>query len=416
MSKTFSIISMGCPRNLVDSELIVTEFSKKGYVFKDEAEDIDVLILNTCAFIEDAKRESIDVILKAIDAKRSGDVRKIIVAGCLSGRYARELREEFKEIDEFRGVLRFKSGVSGKHTFKLTPHHYGYIKISEGCRNRCTYCVIPYIKGPYHSRGINSIIEETKVLIDRGVKEIVLVGQDISLYGIDLYGKKTLSRLLKNLDSISIGIWIRVLYCHPANIDKDVIKIIRDSKNICRYIDLPIEHISERILKKMGRKTKKADILSLITYIRKEIPGVALRSSLIVGFPGETERDFQELLSFMRDVKFERLGIFKYSREEGTPAYKYKSQISEKEKERRFDKAMLLQQDISKNINEKLKGRVLKCLIEGKEEDYYIGRTEYDAPEVDGLIYIKGRALDIGEFYNICVTDTYEYDLIGETL
>ena len=413
MKKTFSIISLGCPRNLVDSGYISSEFKAKGYAFKDKTKDIDTLIVNTCAFIEDAKRESIDVILKAIDAKKAGDVKKVVIAGCLSQRYPAELKREFREIDEFRGVLDFKSRWA-KDSAKLTPRHYAYLKISEGCRNRCSYCIIPYLKGPYKSREFDSVVTEARRLVTGGAKEIVLVGQDTSLYGIDLYARKKLADLLRELDGIFSGIWIRLLYCHPANIGDDVIKVIRDSRNICKYIDLPVEHISGRILKKMGRKNKKEEIVSLIRRIRQEIPNVAIRSSLIVGFPGETEGDFQELLSFMRNAKFERLGVFRYSREEGTPAYSFKGHVSEKEKERRFDEAMKLQQDISAKINEKLKGRMLKVLIEGREKGYYTGRTEYDAPEVDGLIYIKGKRLKIGDFCNVKVTGAREYDLEGK--
>ena len=417
MRKTFSIISLGCPRNLVDSEHIISEYSRKGYVFKDGADRADTVIINTCGFIEDAKKESIDVILKVIDAKKAGDIKKIVVAGCLSERYSKELEKEFKDVDEFRGVLDPKTWFYNKsQVLKLTPRHFAYLKISEGCRNRCTYCIIPHIKGPYRSRDIESIIKEAKALLNKGVKEIVLVGQDNSLYGVDLYGRKRLVELLKKLGRISKDKWIRLLYCHPANIEKDVIKAIRDSKDICKYIDLPIEHISDGILKSMGRRIKRPDIVDLIAYIRKEIPNVAIRTSLIVGFPGEKDKDFQELLDLIKETKFERLGIFRYSREEGTPAYKYKGHISEKEKERRFNEAMLLQQSISRDINERFKGSILKVLIDEKSEDGYIGRSEYDAPEVDGVVYVKGKDLVVGDFYNVKIIDTYEYDLVGENV
>ena len=417
MRKTFSIISLGCPRNLVDSEHIISEYSRKGYVFKDGADRADTVIINTCGFIEDAKKESIDVILKVIDAKKAGDIKKIVVAGCLSERYSKELEKEFKDVDEFRGVLDPKTWFYNKsQVLKLTPRHFAYLKISEGCRNRCTYCIIPHIKGPYRSRDIESIIKEAKALLNKGVKEIVLVGQDNSLYGVDLYGRKMLVELLKKLGRISKDKWIRLLYCHPANIEKDVIKAIRDSKDICKYIDLPIEHISDGILKSMGRRIKRPDIVDLIAYIRKEIPNVAIRTSLIVGFPGEKDKDFQELLDLIKETKFERLGIFRYSREEGTPAYKYKGHISEKEKERRFNEAMLLQQSISRDINERFKGSILKVLIDEKSEDGYIGRSEYDAPEVDGVVYVKGKDLVVGDFYNVKIIDTYEYDLVGENV
>ena len=414
MGKTFSIISLGCPRNLVDSEVIVSEFRKKGFVFQDEAAKADTVIVNTCAFIEDAKKESIDTILKVIDAKKNGDVKRIVVAGCLPGRYGKELKKELKEIDEFRGVLEFKR--VGEWAPSLTPRHYAYLKISEGCRNKCTYCIIPDIKGPYRSRPMESILEEAEGLVEKGIKEIILVGQDTSLYGIDLYKKKRLAELLRKLDKISKENWVRILYCHPANLENDVIGAIRDSRHICKYIDLPIEHISDRILKQMGRRITKKDIIRLIRFIRREIPGVALRTSFIVGFPGERDSEFQELLSFIEEIRFERLGLFRYSREEGTPAYNLKGQIRELEKERRFSQAMLLQQGVSRGINERFKGQILKTLIEEKEEDRYIARTEYDAPEVDGCVYVEGRDLSIGNFYNVRINDTYEYDLTGEVV
>jgi len=420
MTKTFSIISLGCPRNLVDSENIAAEFIKKGYRFQGDALNSDTVIVNTCAFIEDAKRESIDVILKAIDAKKDGDIKKIIVAGCLSQRYENELAGELKEVDEFRGVLDFNKSVLRRGQAclpptRLTPKHYAYIKISEGCANRCAYCVIPYLKGNYKSRPIDSIKKEAAGLVKNGAKELILVGQDTSLYGIDLYGKKRLGDLLKGLAGISKDTRIRLLYLHPANLDKKVIKAIKDNENICRYIDLPLEHISDRILTQMARRINKKKIISLIEYIRKEIPGSCIRTSFIVGFPGETDKEFKELLSFVREMEFERLGVFKYSREEGAPAYDYKDQVSEKEKERRFNSIMSAQQAISMKINKRFNGRTLKVLIEEKNKDCYLGRTEYDAPDIDGLVYVKGRNLKAGNFCDVKITDSYEYDLVGTT-
>ena len=415
MKKTFSIISLGCPRNLVDSESIMSEFKKRGYAFKDSALGVDTVIINTCAFIEDAKKESIDTILKVIDAKKEGSVRKIIVAGCLPERYEKELREELRGVDEFRKVLSFGDREFQRDlTSRLTPRHYAYIKISEGCANRCTYCIIPFLKGPYRSKAIELIIDEARGLMQKGAKELVLVGQDVSLYGVDLYGKKRLAELLQKLSRVAGKNWIRLLYCHPANLGKDVINIIRDNKNICKYIDLPIEHISDNILKRMGRKIKKKDIVSLITYIRKILPDVALRTSIIVGFPGETNNDFKELLSFIKEIRFERLGLFRYSREEGTPAYGFKSHIAESEKEARFDEIMSLQQNISSDINQGFKGRTLRVLIDEKKEDYYMGRTEYDAPEVDGAVYVRGEDVKVGDFCDVRITDSYEYDLVGQ--
>ncbi|MBU1912007.1 MAG: 30S ribosomal protein S12 methylthiotransferase RimO [Candidatus Omnitrophica bacterium] len=416
MKKTISIISLGCPRNLVDSEKLIAEFTKKGYRFQEDIKHSDIVIVNTCAFIEDAKKESIDSILKVIDSKKEGKVKNIIVAGCLSERYKNELSEELKEIDEFRGVLNFPRNQvgGGRDRPLLTPKHYAYIKISEGCANRCAYCVIPYLKGNYKSRTMGPIIKEAEQLIDKGAKELILIGQDTSLYGMDLYGKKKLGDLLKELAEISKEVWIRLLYLHPANLDKEFLKVIRDNKNICRYIDLPLEHINDRILNEMHRRTTRKQVISLIEYIRKEIPGAAIRTSFIVGFPGETEKEFKELESFVKEMRFERLGVFKYSREEGTPAYEYKLQVPEKEKEKRFNRLMSAQKRMSKTINQALIGKLLKVLVEEKGKDYYIARTEYDAPEIDELVYVAGKHLKIGNFYNIRITDAYEYDLVGD--
>jgi ribosomal protein S12 methylthiotransferase len=412
MKKTISIISLGCPRNLVDSEKIVAEFSDKGYKYHDDPLGSDTVVVNTCAFIEDAKKESVDMILEVIGAKKEGRVKKIIVAGCLSERYKDELAEELKEVDEFRGILDFNDRVKGGQHI-LTPKHYAYIKISEGCANRCTYCVIPYLKGGYRSRSMGSIKKEAAMLVKSGVKELILIGQDASLYGIDLYGKKKLACLLKELSGISKDIWIRLLYLHPSNLDKEVISVMRDNENICRYIDLPLEHINDKILRHMARRSNKKNIISLIEYIREIIPDVSIRTSFIVGFPGETDKEFKELLSFIKEMKFERLGVFKYSREEGTPAYNYKGQITEKEKEKKLNILMSAQQAVSGKVNEKFRGRTLKVLIEGKNKDYYTGRTEYDAPDIDGITYVKGKNLKTGNFYNVKITDAYEYDLTG---
>ena len=416
MNKTVSIISLGCPRNLVDSEKLVSEFIKKGYRFQENVLNSNTVIVNTCAFIEDAKKESVGSILRAIDAKKDGNIKKIIVAGCLSERYRKELAVEFKEVDEFKGVLKFNDsiGAISDRPLLLTPRHYAYIKISEGCANRCSYCIIPYLKGSYTSRPISSIKKEAEGLIKNGVKEIILIGQDTSLYGIDIYKKKNLSRLLKKLSGISKDIWIRLLYLHPANLNMETIEVIRDNKNICRYIDLPLEHINDRILRQMARKIDKKRIISLIRRIRKEIPGVVIRTSFIVGFPGETDREFNELVSFAKEVKFEKLGVFKYSREEGTPAYDYKNQISEKEKQERFNRIMSVQQAISKKINERFIDKTLKALVDEKDRGCYTARTEYDAPDIDGLVYVAGKKLKTGNFYNVKITDTYEYDLKGE--
>ncbi|PIR65913.1 MAG: 30S ribosomal protein S12 methylthiotransferase RimO, partial [Candidatus Omnitrophica bacterium CG10_big_fil_rev_8_21_14_0_10_43_8] len=343
--KTVAMLSLGCPKNLVDSEGILADFVKKGYKVIDEAVKADVAIVNTCAFIEDAKRESIDTILDLIELKKQGRIKKIIVAGCLPERYKKVLRKEMAEIDIFSGVRKFSKSDPDDRLL-ITPSHYAYIKISEGCDNRCSYCVISKIRGPYKSRGMQAILKEINDIRERSngkLKEINLISQDLTYYGMDLYGKLSLASLLRRINK-DIK-WVRLLYAHPAHFNDELIDIIKNSAHICKYVDLPVQHISDKLLKSMGRKITKKQILDLITKLRKNIPDIAIRSSLIVGLPGETEKEFKELLGFIKDIKFERLGIFTYSREEDTPAYSFKGQVSDKEKRLRLDEAMKLQQD-----------------------------------------------------------------------
>ncbi len=412
MKPKIGILSLGCPRNLVDSESISGRLSEKGY----EIVDIDkaqVAIVNTCAFIDEAKKESIEAILELVDLKKKGKLRKVIVYGCLSQRYKGLLSKELPEVDAFVGRIALDYGIS---RFSITPKHYAYLKICEGCVNHCSFCVIPEIKGRFQSLSPLKIIDKAVQFSGQGISELNIVGQDITGYGIDLKDKNGLAGLIEEIVEKAKHInWFRLLYLNPARIDDRLLKLIAAEKRICKYVDLPIQHINNRILKFMNRRITRDSVIRTIERIRGIVPGVALRTSVIVGFPGETEKEFSELLKFVKDVKFERLGAFKYSREEGTKAYNFKGQVPEEIKRERFNQIMLAQQEVSREVNSRFIGKTLKVLVdEGKAGDY-IGRTEFDAPEVDGLVYIKSkRKLSPGDFVNLKVTDTLEYDLVGE--
>ena len=414
MRTKIGILSLGCPRNLVDSETILSRLKIKGYPIVD-LEDADVGIVNTCSFIKEAKQESIEAILDLIDLKAQGALKKIIVYGCLSQRYKEELLPHFKEVDAFIGR------VSLNHTrksYSLTPKHYAYVKICEGCENNCSFCVIPKIKGKFSSRSMDSVIDEARRLDEQGVKEINIVGQDITLYGKDRYRSPKLAGLLRKILGHTRSIdWIRLLYLYPSRISDDLLGLINDEPRICKYIDLPIQHINNRILKLMNRDPAKEEILKLIDKVRRRIPAVAIRTSLIVGFPTETDREFKELWEFVKSVQFERLGVFIYSREESTPAYSFKPQVSQRLAQERLQIIMSTQQEIAEKINGKYLGRVLDVLIDEKENDSYLGRTQYDAPEVDGVVFVKSaRPLCPGDLIKVKITDTLEYDLVGEAV
>lgn len=409
------ILSLGCPRNLVDSETMLGRLKSKNRRIVD-VKDADVAIVNTCAFIEDAKRESIDAILNLIDLKRKGVIRKIIVAGCLAQRYPEELRKNFKEVDAFVGTLGLNHNEINRYL--LTPRHSVYLKISEGCANKCSYCVIPAIKGPFVSRGMASIINEVRRLDRLGVKELNIVGQDITLYGRDIFGKPSLAGLLKKIVAAAGNIkWIRLLYMNPERLDDELIEVIGSEPKICKYIDMPLQHINDRILKLMNRNTSRKQITSLIRKIRKAVPGAALRTSLIAGFPSETKKEFEELVDFIGEVKFERLGAFIYSREEGTAAYHFKGQVAQKTKEERFDRIMAAQQEIAKGVNSGFINKEIDALIEekdAKDAGLYLARSQYDAPEVDGIVYVRSRkSLKPGDIVKVRIEDTLEYDLVA---
>jgi len=410
---------LGCARNLVDSEVILGRLNKKGYSIVD-IDKADIGIINTCSFIKEAKEESLEVIQRVVGLKKEGKLKKIIVTGCLPQRYHVELAKHLKEIDAFVGRLNLEDKLDFQR-YLLTEKHFAYVKICESCNNRCSYCVIPKIKGPFKSRVMESVIKEVRGLDKKKVREINLIGQDTTSYGRDLFGASKLSQLLqKILQEVNNIKWVRLLYTHPNHFDDSLIEVYKKEKRLCKYIDLPLQHINDRILKLMNRKITKDKTLRLVEKIRKNIPGVAIRTSLIVGFPGETEKEFQELFKFIEEERFERLGAFIYSREESTAAYHFKGQVPEKVKQERFDLIMSRQQDIARGINQQFMNRKMQVLIDEKGEkgdNIYLGRTEYDAPEVDGLVYVHAnKKLQPGDFASVRITDTLEYDLVGKQI
>jgi ribosomal protein S12 methylthiotransferase len=412
MKQKLGILTLGCPRNLVDSESLLGRLDFKGYSIVDDLAQAQVVLVNTCAFIEEAKRESVDAILDLIELKKQGKLKKIIVYGCLSQRY-KDLRNQLPEVDAFVGSLGLNHETK---RFALTPKHYVYLKICEGCVNNCSYCIIPQIKGRLESLSEPAIIQRVKRLNREKISELNIIGQDITGFGMDRSGQSQLTGILRKIISNTPDIgWIRLLYLNPQRITDELLELINSSKQICKYIDLPIQHINNRILKLMNRKITKEEIISLIRKIRKIIPGVYLRTSLIVGFPSETEKEFSELLEFIKEIKFERLGVFSYSREEDTPAYNFKGQIARQVKQERFDMIMSAQQQIASAVNAQFLGKTIAVLVEEKQDGAYIGRSQGDAPEVDGVVYLNTRrALKTGEFVQVKITDTLEYDLVGE--
>ncbi|MBM3244515.1 MAG: MiaB/RimO family radical SAM methylthiotransferase [Candidatus Omnitrophica bacterium] len=414
MSKpSIGILSLGCPRNLVDSEAMMGRLKKKGYRINDVAAS-DIAIINTCAFIKDAKKESIDTILDLIELKKEGRIKKIVACGCLVERYGKVLKKELPEVDAFIGAMSLNHS---KERFPITPLHYAYLKICESCTNFCSFCIIPKIKGKFRSESADSLLEKVKQFDRNRVSELNIIGQDITSYGVDLSGKKMLPPFLKKILKTSKHIkWFRLLYFYPdLEVIDGFLDIMKDDPRVCRYIDLPLQHINDRVLKLMNRHITKVEILKIIERIRKKAPDAAIRTTLIVGFPGETDKDFSELSAFVKETKFERLGVFSYSREEGTPAYSFKQQVPEAVKSERLDKIMLMQQEISKDNNKKMLNKEISVIMEGKEENSYIGRSQFDAPEVDGQVFLRSaRVLKPGDIVKAKVTGFMEYDLIGE--
>ncbi|MFA5059894.1 MAG: 30S ribosomal protein S12 methylthiotransferase RimO [Candidatus Omnitrophota bacterium] len=413
------IINLGCARNLVDSQVILGRLKKNGHHLV-EVEGADIAIVNTCSFIESAKQESVDVILDLIDLKNKGKLRKIIVAGCLAQRYAKQLADELPEVDAFVGAISIEKERNLPQVL-LTPPHFAYVKICESCFNQCSFCAIPKIKGKFSSRKIESVLEEVKLLDAKGTKEVNIIGQDITAYGMDLYREKTLAKLLKQMTTAVQNIeWIRLLYAFPAHVSDELIDVMANEEKICRYIDMPLQHISDRILKDMNRNISKEETIRLIEKIKKKIPQGILRTTFIVGFPGETDEEFNELLKFVKEFRFERVGVFVYSKEEDTPAFDLRGQVPDKIKKERLDILMREQQKISKEVQESFIGRELDVLIDEKQrndEGVYLGRSEYDAPDVDGIVYVHSqKKLQPGDLVHVRITDAFEYDLSGETV
>jgi len=410
--KTFSIISLGCFRNLYDSEIVAKKFLNQGYVYKTDYNKCNTVVANTCGFIDKAKIESLDAIKKIISLKKKGKIKKIFVFGCLVQRYKKELIRFFPEVDDWREIEEFSPQLISRK--KLLPAYIDFLKICEGCINRCSYCAIPLIKGNLVSKPKNEIIKEAKLMDQSGVKELNIIGQDITSWGLDLKSKESLSELLKNILKNTKNIkWIRLIYAHPRHLSDSLIDLVANEERICNYIDLPIQHINDRILRLMNRGTTKREIVELIKKIRKRIPDCVIRTSIIVGFPTENENEFKELLTFIKETKFERLGAFIYSREEGTPAYDLSGQVHHSTKKRRFNEIMSLQKDIAKEVNSRFLSKDLDVLIEEKDNDIYIGRTQYDAFEVDGSVLLQKKSLKIGDFCRTKIIDCLGYDLVG---
>ncbi len=422
------VINLGCARNLVDAQMMLGRLKKNGHRIV-QAEDAQTVIVNTCSFIEEARQESIDTILDLVELKKLGKIKKVIVAGCLAQRYGKELTKEFPGVDAFIGTPTLnRDGMPDQ--LQLTPQHFAYVKICESCFNACSFCAIPKIKGKFISRTIESIVKEVKALDAQGVKEINIIGQDITAYGMDLYREKSLARLLKELTGVIKNIeWIRLLYAFPSHVTDELIDVIAHEPKICKYIDMPLQHISDHILLEQNRNITTQGTIDLIKKIRRAMPDGFIRTTFITGLPGETKEDFEEMRAFVREFRFERVGVFVYSKEEGTLAAKMKGQVPEITKKMRLDALMKDQQAISAEIQQSFVGRTLKVLIEEKEKKLvtstnfeqqlvdvtnYIGRSEYDAPDVDGVVYVRSKAmLKAGDFVKVKITDAYEYDLAG---
>ena len=432
-------ISLGCDKNLADSEEMLGLLTGNGHEIVDSEEEADAIVINTCCFLQDAKEESVHTILEMAEYKKTGSCHALIVTGCMAQRYQKEIIEEVPEVDAVLGTTSYgdivkalEEAVAGNHFEEFrdidylpdtgskrvltTGGHFGYLKIAEGCDKHCTYCIIPKLRGKFRSVPMERLIAQAEDMAEQGVKELILVAQETTVYGKDLYGKKSLHILLKKLCEIRGIRWIRILYCYPEEIYDELIETIRDEKKICHYLDIPIQHASDRILKRMGRRTSKQELIDIVGKLRKEIPDIVLRTTLITGFPGETEEDHEELKEFVDEMEFDRLGVFTYSPEENTPAAEMADQVPEEVKEERRDELMELQQEISYDRGQDRIGQELLVMIEGKvaDESAYIGRTYGDAPKVDGYIFVQtGELLMTGDFAKVRVTGALEYDLIG---
>lgn len=432
-------VSLGCDKNLVDSEVMLGLLQEKGYSITNEEKEADVAVINTCCFIHDAKEESIESIIEMGRLKQTGKLKALVITGCLAERYKEEIRNELPEVDAVLGTTSTESIVeaveevlSGKRYEHFEDIHYlppshekrvitsgthmGYLKIAEGCDKRCTYCIIPKVRGRFRSIPMEDLMAQTRYLVSCGISEVCLVAQETTLYGMDIYGEKKLPELLAKLSEIEDLKWIRLLYCYPEEITEELIAEIRDNPKVCHYIDMPLQHCENTILRRMGRRTTKEEITKTITHIREEIPDIAIRTSLIAGFPGETEADHEALLSFIDEMEFNRLGVFTYSPEENTPAAGFEDQVPETVRERWRDEIMALQQEVSYDFNSAMVGKTLEVIVEGYlyKEQMYMCRTYMDAPDIDGYIFVASdEELLSGDYIHVTVTDFNEYDLIG---
>lgn len=433
-------VSLGCDKNLVDSEVMLGMLAEKDYTFTDDETEAEIIVINTCCFINDAKEESVNTILEMAELKKTGQVKALIVTGCLAQRYQKEIQDEIEEVDAVIGTAAIDAIVEaveevllGKGENHIAPlntlpvgnrkrivttgGHYAYLKIAEGCDKHCTYCIIPKVRGEYRSIPMEQLEAEAARLAEGGVKELILVAQETTLYGKDLYGEVRLPKLLRRLCRIPGLYWIRVLYCYPEEITEELIETIREEDKICNYLDIPIQHGSDAVLKRMGRRTDSAEIRSIVNKLRESIPDICLRTTLITGFPGETKEDHETVMNFVDEMEFDRLGVFAYSPEEDTPAAAMPKQVEETIKNERRDQIMELQQEIAYEAADQMIGRELYVMIEGKvaDEEAYVARTYKDAPGVDGYLFINtGRQLMSGDFVKVRITGSYEYDLIGE--
>lgn len=425
--KKVHIVTLGCPKNQVDSEVLAAQLKANGYTLSDTPEGADVAVVNTCGFIDAAKQESIETILQIAEHKKTGTVKKLVVTGCLVERYKKELKDGLTEVDAFFGTDQLKNVLGELHAdYKYdmigdrilsTPPHYAYLKISEGCDNPCSFCAIPFMRGKHVSRPVDQLVHESELLARKGVKELIVVGQDTTYYGLDIYGKRELPSLMQKLDGVAGIEWIRLMYAYPAKFPEDLLDVMRDSGKMSKYLDIPIQHISDKLLKSMRRGITRRRLEDLLCTIREKVPGIALRTTLIVGYPGEEEKEFEELLHFVNEFRFDRLGVFTYSAEEGTAASILGDPVPQEEKEKRQAAIMEAQRKIIAELNEKMIGSEQTVLVDGKEGDSYVARTSRDAPEIDTEVIVTSeRPLEAGSFAKVVIDDSYEHDLYATTI
>jgi len=421
-----NVVTLGCSKNLVDSEVLMAQLRANNYEVKHEEGDAPIVVINTCGFIDNAKQESIDTILRYVDAKQKGEIEKVYVTGCLSQRYRPELEREIPQVDGYfgtRDLPRLLKTLKADYKHELvgerlltTPNHYAYVKISEGCDRKCSFCAIPLMRGEHISVPMDKLVEQAKGLVKQGVKEIMLIAQDLTYYGLDMYGKRNVAELIHKLAEVEGMDWIRLHYAFPSGFPMDIIDAIKEHPNVCNYLDMPLQHVSDNVLKAMRRGITKEKSTKLVETIREKVPGIAMRTTFLVGYPGETDNDFQQLVDWVQEMKFDRLGVFTYSHEEDTHAHKAVDDVPSEIKAMRAKILMDTQRDVSYKLNKKKIGKTLKVLFDRKEGEYFIGRTEHDSPEVDNEVHVKAEGdtyVRIGDFTDIKITSAEEYDLFG---